>query len=172
MGFFLWIRRVQISKRKMVEKGIPLDTSILLRVCIACAIDTDDALYTIVSFGASSFLFLGGIQLNFKWTLLAMILTYMVSSVGETVGILIAYHNTPSVAALVPTSDIMASRLRHAKPELNPSSVYEDLGRGTAIVVMVFVTQVILISFVVSLWWTSTGLACDQVHSQQQLHFP
>jgi hypothetical protein len=110
----------------------------------------DNFFYTIVSFGAASFLFLGGIQLHFKWTLLAMIVTYTISSVGETVGILLAFKNTPSLQTLVVTSDVMASRMRSIKAELNPSSVYEDLGRGKEIVVMVFITQVILISFVVS----------------------
>ena len=148
----MWVRRVQTYKTKLEDRKVIIDSNILLRVCISCAIDTEDAFYTIVSFGAASFLFLGGIQLNFKWTLLAMIVTYTVSSVGETLGILLAFFSAPSLERLVATSDIMASRMRGIKAELNPSSVYEDLGRGSTIVVMVFVTQVILISFVVSLF--------------------
>jgi hypothetical protein len=50
----------------------------------------------------------------------------------------------------VVTSDILESQMRGIKAELNPSNVYEDLGRGKTIVLMVFITQVILISFVVS----------------------
>jgi hypothetical protein len=150
IGFLIWLRRVENFKKKMAERKIALERNVLFRSYISCAIDSDDPFYTIVSFGAASFLFLGGLQLQFKWTLLAMIVTYTVSSGGETARILIAYFCTPSLKTLVVTSDILESQMRGIKAELNPSNVYEDLGRGKTIVLMVFITQVILISFVVS----------------------
>ncbi|KAI2493623.1 hypothetical protein MHU86_20911 [Fragilaria crotonensis] len=44
----------------------------------------------------------------------------------------------------------MESSMRKAvETELKPANVYEDLGRGRTIVIMVFITQAVLISFVV-----------------------
>lgn len=150
----MWLRRVQVLKTAMAQRKPPivLEGSTLVRAYISCAIDSDDPFYTIVSYGAVSFLFLGGIQLNYNATLLAMIVTYAASALGETLRILLAWKHTPSLADLVVTSEILASQMRSVKTQLSPSNVYEDLGRGKTIVLMVFFTQVILISFVVSLW--------------------
>jgi hypothetical protein len=106
-------------------------------------------LYTTISYGASSFLFLGAIQLNYQWTLLGMLVFYTFTSLGETVRVLLALSHANSLADIVVTSGFLASKLRTVSTELKPANVYEDLGRGTTIVLMVFVTQIILISFVV-----------------------
>lgn len=150
MGFVMWIRRLQFVKMKMAERGISVEWNVLLRALISSATDSDEPLYTTVSFGAASFLFLGGLQINFPWTLLVMLSTYALSAMTETARILIAFVYTPSLKTLVETSDIVASQMRSLKAELTPSNVYEDLGRGKTIVLMVFITQVILIGFVVS----------------------
>jgi hypothetical protein len=149
MGCNMWLRRVGRFKERMAERNVTLEKHVLLRAYISCAIDSDDTFYALVSFVAASFLFLGGFQLHFKWTLLAMILTYTVTSVGETASVILAVRNTPSSKELIVTSDTMGSRMRNLKAELNPTSVYEDLGRDKTIVLMVFITQVILIVFVV-----------------------
>lgn len=150
-GIAMWLSRVQALKRKMAARDPPviLTGTALLRGYISCAIDSDSPFYVIVSFGAVSFLFLGGIQLDYKWTLLAMIILYTVSALGETVRVLLALSSSRSLADVVVTSGYLASKLRGVTTDLNPSNVYEDLGRGKTIVIMVFITQVILIAFVV-----------------------
>lgn len=151
-AIFMWCHRIGKLKKKLAALNPPiiLTGNALARAWISCAIDSDSPFYVIVSFGAVSFLFLGGVQLDYKWTLLAMIILYTVSSLGETVRILLALSSSASLADVVMTSDILASQLRGVSTELKPSNVYEDMGRGKTIVVMVFITQVILISFVVS----------------------
>ena len=142
---------MHVLKRKMAERQPPikLTWNTLFRVYISCAIDSDSPLYTTVSYCGSSFLFLGAIQMNYEWTLLAMVVFYTISSLGETVRVLLALSHANSLADIVVTSGFLASKLRTVATELKPSNVYEDLGRGYTIVLMVFVTQVVLISFVV-----------------------
>lgn len=149
-GFLMWCHRVHMLKRKMLEREPPvkLTFNTMLRAYISCAIDSDSPFYTTVSYGASSFLFLGAMQINYEWTLLAMLAFYMITSLGETVRVLLALSHANSLADIVVTSGFLASKLRTVATELRPSNVYEDLGRGKTIVLMVFVTQIILISFV------------------------
>ena len=121
----------------------------MLRALISRAIDNDDPKYTIASFSAFSFLFLGGLQLNYYWTLLAMIIVYFVASFGDSARILLAFSSATSLRDVIHTSHIVQSQMRTVQTTLNPSNVYEDLGRGVTIVTMVFITQMILIAFVV-----------------------
>ncbi len=147
----MWLHRVRILKKKMAARNPPvkLTGNTLMRAYISCAIDSDSPFYTTVSFGGVSFLFLAGIQLHYRWTLLVMMAFYTVSSLGETVRVLLALAHGNSLADIVVTSSFLASKLRNVSTELKPSNVYEDLGRGKTIVMMVFITQVILILFVV-----------------------
>ena len=133
----------------MKARDIPLDRNLMIRAYISCALDSDEPFYAIVSFGAVSFLFLGGIQLHYHWTLFAMAVTYSCSAMAEVARILLAFHYTPSLKVLVVEGELLASQMRSIKAELNPTSVYEDLGRGHTIVIMVFVTQALLIMMVV-----------------------
>ena len=158
-GFLLWVRRVYQTKQDVeklgVKKPFGFGSGLLLRAMISRAIDNDDPTYTVVSFGAFSFLFLGGIQLSYQTTLVAMLIVYAVASFGDSARILLAVKSATSLQDVVQTSSIVHSSLRkkqqqqQATTKLNPSNVYEDLGRGKTIVIMVFVTQCILISFVV-----------------------
>ena len=153
-GFLLWVRRVYQTKQDVEKLGVSFTGTVLLRAMISRAIDNDDPLYTVVSFGAFSFLFLGGIQLSYQTTLVAMLVVYAVASFGDSARILLAVKSATSLQDVVQTSSIVHSSLRKkqqqaASTKLNPSNVYEDLGRGKTIVIMVFITQCILISFVV-----------------------
>eukprot|EP00934_Nitzschia_sp_Nitz4_P000352 Nitzschia sp. Nitz4//scaffold45_size130396//32879//34533//NITZ4_003439-RA/size130396-snap-gene-0.123-mRNA-1//1//CDS//3329552368//352//frame0 len=150
LGFVLWIQRVLALKAEMAAKNPPiiLQGNSMIRACISCAIDSDDSFYVIVSYSSVAFLFLGGIQLDYKWTLLGMIIVYTVSAVSEAIRVLLAFSSGRSLADVVVTSDLMASKLRGVSTTLKPSNVYEDLGRGRTIVFMTFLTQIILISFV------------------------
>jgi hypothetical protein len=142
--------RLSRMSKLMAEKGIKFQGTTLLRGAISCAIDVDDSFYVIVSFGGVSFLFLGGIQKDYQWTMVAMIITYFVASLGETIKVLLALGTAKRLADVVVTSDLMKSQLRNVSTQLKPSNVYEDLGRGWVIVLMTFITQCILIAFVVS----------------------
>lgn len=149
----MWVHRYNKLRDDMAAKDPPiiLKGNSQMRALISCAIDSDSPFYVIVSYGAASFLFLGGIQLNYEWTLLAMILVYVASAVGETIRVLLAFQSAKSLGDVVVTSALMASKVRGVSTDLRPSNVYEDLGRGRTIVFMVFITQVILIAFVVSI---------------------
>lgn len=132
----------------------------MLRAMISRAIDNDEAAYTVASFAACSFLFLGGLQLDYQGTLLAMLFLYIVVSLGDTLRILLAVASANSLSDVVQTSSIVHSRLREVQARLNPSNVYEDLGRNKTIVCMVFITQCILIAFVVrqQLWLVAVAV--------------
>mmetsp|Transcript_26611 Transcript_26611/g.44409 ORF Transcript_26611/g.44409 Transcript_26611/m.44409 type:complete len:425 (+) Transcript_26611:321-1595(+) len=149
MGFIMWLRRLAALKKTL---GVPLKGSILLRAMISVAIDSDEPFYTIVSFSAFSFIFLGGLQLDYVITFSVMLGFFGLSAFGDSVRVLLAYQGATSLADVVVTSNIMESKMRNrtVTTELKPGNVYEDLGRGRTIVLMVFVTQVILISFVVT----------------------
>lgn len=144
----MWVRRLQHLKANL---GHPMTGTILLRAMISVAIDSDEPFYTIVSFSAFSFFFLGGLQLDYTITFTAMLLFFGLASFGDSLRVLLAFRGATSLADVVVTSNIMESKMRdrRATTELKPSNVYEDLGRGRTIVFMVFCTQVILISFVV-----------------------
>jgi hypothetical protein len=117
---------------------------------ISTAIDAEEPFYTIASFSAFSFLFLGGLQLDYRISLMAMLGIFAITSVGDSVRVILAFLDATSLSDAVVSSDIMESSMRKAvETELKPANVYEDLGRGRTIIIMVFVTQVILISFVV-----------------------
>jgi hypothetical protein len=150
ISLIMWLRRVFVFRKTMKEREIPLHGHLWVRAFITCAMALDDPLYTIVRYAAASFLFLGGIQLHFRWTLLAMLLTYTASATAETARIVIAFLSTPSLKSLVVAGDgMLAAQMRGITTQLNPSSVYEDIGRGKTITFMVFITQAILISIVV-----------------------
>lgn len=167
MGIGMWYRRVEALKAEMAALNPPiiLKGNSLARAWISCAIDSDSPAYVTISYGAAAFLFLGGIQLDYRWTLLAMISFYFVSSLGESVRILLAFSSARSLADVVVTSDFLASKLRGASTQLKPSNVYEDLGRSRTVVLMVFITQVILIAFVVSQLHVFFGKAGNQQRS-------
>jgi hypothetical protein len=138
-------------KKKITDHGAKFDGNLASRALISATIDSDSSLYVIVSFSAVSFLFLGGIQLDYEMTLVAMIASYSVTSLGESLRVYLAYKNANSLKDVVHTSAIVQSTLHNVSMDLNPSNVYEDLGRGITIILMTFVTQLILIAFVVSI---------------------
>jgi hypothetical protein len=154
----MWIRRVYQCKQELAKLNVSFQGLTILRAMISRAIDNDDAAYTIVSFAAFSFLFLGGLQLAYQTTFVAMIIVYIVVSCGDSLRIVLAMLNANSLADVIQTSSIVHSKLRAPKAVLNPSNVYEDLGRGATIVNMVFITQVLLIAFVVRLVHSMQGM--------------
>lgn len=148
----MWLRRLKALKANLLkDHNVTLGGSVLFRAMISVAIDSDEPFYTIVSFSAFSFFFLAGLQLNYTVTFSSMLAFFGLCAFGDSVRVLLAFSGANSLADVVFTSKVMESKLRNkpATTELKPSNVYEDLGRGRTIVMMVFFTQVILISFVV-----------------------
>ena len=145
----MWIRRVWKCKKELEALNVPFQGITVVRAMISRAIDNDDPAYTVASFAAFSFLFLGGLQLSYETTFISMIIVYAVMSLGDCLRIVLAMMSATSLKDVVQTSKIVHSKLRTPQASLNPSNVYEDLGRGKTIVTMVFITQVLLIAFVV-----------------------
>ena len=122
-GIVMWWNRVRRLEEEMKEKNIVLRGSDLIRAYISCAIDSDSPFYVIVSYAATSFLFLGGLQLDYEWTLFAMIIVYCVTSLGEVIRVMLAFRNTKSLETLVVTSDLIAAKIRGASTDFKPSKV-------------------------------------------------
>jgi hypothetical protein len=149
LGFLFWLHRVYQTKLYLDQLNVPFTGSVMIRAMISRAIDNDDPGYVVISFSAFSFLFLGGLQLQFEWALLSMLAFYSIVSLGDSIRIILAVASAKSLADVVQDSSIVHSNFRKVEATLKPTNVYEDLGRGNTIVGMVFVTQVILVSFIV-----------------------
>jgi len=108
-------------------------------------------LFTMVVYSGASFIFLGGIQIDYDTTLGCMLATYIITCSMEVIRVLLAYQSVESVDdALSLSSDMMKRKYaKHLSKDLKPQNVYQDFGRKFHIVFMIFVTQFILISFVV-----------------------
>jgi hypothetical protein len=162
----MWLRRLYVIKHRL---DVPFRGSYLVRAMISTAIDSEEPVYTIVSFSATSFLFLGALQLDYRASFLIMLGTFGVTSLGDSVRVILAFRNATSMQDAYVSSDMVESSLRAAKEtELKPTNVYEDLGRGRIIVIMVFITQAILITFVVRLAWNEFLTAALDVVSTKQ----
>jgi hypothetical protein len=129
----MWIRRVYKFKQERAKVNMTFQGMTAIRAMISLAIDNDDPAYTVASFAAFSFLFLGGLQLSYQTTFIVMIILYALASVGDSARIILAMLSANSLADVVQDSIIVGSKLRTAKAVLNPSNVYEDIGRGTTI---------------------------------------
>jgi len=153
----MYLRRLRELQQSI---GVHLVGSTLVRAMITVGIDSNEPTYTIASFSAVSFLFLGGLQLNYHFTFSLMIGLYVFTSGGDSLNVILAFYGSTSMKDLVVTSDILKSQLRTVTAQLNPSNVYEDLGRGWIIVLMVYFTQLILIGFVAADVYGSETHSC------------
>jgi len=152
-GFILWILRIKAVKDQLEKNGVKLTTNDSLRIIISATIDNDSNVYTIVSYSGLSFLFLAGIQWNFRATLCVMMIFYIVASAGDSLRILLAYSSFKTleeVTAVSQKGGLSKKVLKNTEllATLKPGNVYEDISRGATIVFMVFALQVILTSFV------------------------
>jgi hypothetical protein len=149
LGFLLWVRRI---KRIRAEIAEPLTKSLPLRTMLSALIDNDEPVYAIVKMAAQSFLFLGGLQLNYTVGLYAMFAYFAFESCGDSFGVILAFYEANDFSDVVVTSNSVRKELNAKTMTLQPTNVYEDVGRDLNIVTMVFITQLILISFVVSVF--------------------
>lgn len=132
----------------------------LLRGMIACAIDNDSPYYTIISYSAVSLIFLGGIQIDYQNTFVAMICYYCLVSGGDTMRVLLAFYEYGSLSDVFIFSEMdtgLKDKHKEDKEErdrkfetmeVEPSNIYEDMGREKTIVFMIFATQIIFVTFV------------------------
>jgi hypothetical protein len=74
---------------------------------------------------------------------------FALESTSDSIRVLTAVSEVSSVKELVAASSNIRSKLRNVTTQLKPSNVYEDLSRTKIVVTMVFVTQCLLIAFVV-----------------------
>ena len=165
-GFFLiisiimWVFRLRKLMANTLETtGKPLKGTELIRGGLAVLNDNDDSAYTIVSFSATSFLFLGGFQTNFESTFVVLIVFFFFASLIDIARVLLAYSNYDSLKDVA----IYSSRLKAVEKEqeetdtiveIQPTNIYEDFGRESTIVFMIFFTQVLFVSIVVSILLT------------------
>ena len=91
------------TKQQLEELKISFSGTTLVRAMISRAIDNDDPTYTVISYAAFSFLFLGGIQLSYQSTLVGMLVVYAVASLGDTLRIVLAVVNANSLSDVVQT---------------------------------------------------------------------
>jgi hypothetical protein len=149
IGVVLWVRRI---KRIRAEIEEPLTGSLPMRTMLSALIDNDEPFYAIVKMAAQSFLFLGGLQLNYTAGLYAMFGYFAFESCGDSFGVILAFYEAHDFSDVVVTSNSVRRELNRKAMTLQPTNVYEDVGRDLNIVTMVFITQLILISFVVSVF--------------------
>jgi hypothetical protein len=147
VGIVLWVRRLQ---RIRADIDGPLTGSLPLRTMLSALIDNDEPFYTIVKMAAQSFLFLGGLQLNYTAAFSAMLGYFALESCADSFRVVLAFHEAHDFSDCIVTSKSLRRELNNKTMTLQPTNVYEDVGRDTTIVTMVFITQFILIAFVVS----------------------
>jgi hypothetical protein len=117
--------------------------------------------------GFYSFMFLGGFQLNYSTTFMAMLVWFTLESVAEASRVVLAFMEVDELQDFVAVSRIRFRELKknhtnakNHKITLEPSNVYEDLSRNPDIVVMIFILQSIMIAFVVTDIFASETLSC------------
>lgn len=150
LAIVLWAQRVAALRKYLGEDKLSRGT-VRFRSYLSAYIDSDTPLYTIAKMASQSFIFLGGLQMNYRLTFSIMLAFFALESSCDSLRILLSFREANSLDDVVVTSKEMRTELRrHPLTILQPNNVYEDLTRKSLIVGMVFVTQAILISFVVT----------------------
>jgi len=149
-----------VFRYKKLLKDTPAPSrNIKLRAMIAAYIDNDNPFYTCSKLISQSFFFLGGLQWDYENTFTAMLAWFTFESALDALRILLAVKQATSLKNLVVASKSLRQDMkRRSTTELSPTNVYEDISRDKYIVFMVFITQTVLISFVVSTVLPSNSL--------------
>ena len=145
----LWVVRYHEKKNSVPMDKLDYWTNV--RAMISAAIDNDNPVYTIVKISAQSIMFLGGIQIDYHTAFTVMLIFFTIESSLDTFRTLLCVYQYSNPKELVITSADLKKDINTDSPvtQLQPTNVYEDLTRVSYVVVMVFVTQFLLISFVV-----------------------
>jgi hypothetical protein len=133
-----------------------------MRVIMSTIADNDDPIFTMVRVSSQSLLFLAGFQVNYLLTLVVMCVYYTVISVTDSLRVIISLNEADRLQDLVEVSKrdrrFLASTLTlmaksngttNVAIDLKTQNVYEDISRNMTVVMLVFLTQSVLIAFVV-----------------------
>lgn len=163
LGFLLWIRRVFVVQNDLLHDVKQLTAMLRFRCWLTAYTENDNAMFTCTRTAAQSFLVLAGLQLNYRVAFLAMVGFFTFESSFDSLRVFLALRESKSLDDLVITSKFLKADLRKhpLSTTLTPSNVYEDLTRDVFVVGMVFVTQTLLISFVVSILLVVVVAATD-----------
>ena len=141
----------RLDPRHRRRKGV------LFRAALVTLGDDDEPLFTILRMMSQGFLLLGGFQIDYHTTLLVLLGIYFFISLRDTFRVLVAYHANKKVDDYVVVSKrqeqiVVQSKQANNKSswiELKTKNIYENLSRDFVVVAMVFVTQALLIAFVI-----------------------
>lgn len=150
VAVYLWCKRLREIRGAI--KASDWSFKLGLRAMISAAIDIDSPVYTIVKTTCQSFLFLAGIQVHYELALVVMLVYCSFEAALDAFRTWLCFVEYQDFNDLVVTSHRLRTRINNnhkTSTQLTPSNVYEDLSRDPYIVVMVFITQALLISFVV-----------------------
>lgn len=161
VAFLQYVIRVRRFKRHVM--GNKSSNSVMLRTLISCYIDTDSPMFVVTKYTAQSFWFLGGMEIDYKASFYVMMQIFALESSLDTLRVILAYFESDSLNKYVPTSDSFVKSQTSSGEcctVVKPTNVYEDLTRSYLVVGMVFVTQVLLMSFTVVDIYQSSTMTC------------
>ena len=79
-----------------------------------------------------------------------MLAYFALESCGDSFGVVLAFYEAHDLSDVIVTCKNVRRELNNKAMTLQPNNVYEDVGCDLNVVSMVFVTQSILIAFIVS----------------------
>jgi hypothetical protein len=158
--YILYLKRV----RRLSQKFSPEEFHGTLKLCtkLSAYMDHYEAPgFATLRVSTKGFFILSVCQYNFHLGFWIMIGMLVIESSLDTLRVLLAYWRCKSVKSVVAIVDEEARDLRSTvATTLEPTNVYEDLTRPQAIGVMVFVTQVFLITLVLRDTYQNTMRTC------------
>jgi hypothetical protein len=163
LAFIQYVNRVRRFKRYMPTPWKKGKLSVTVRTIISCYVDTDDPMFVITKYSAQSFWFLGGMEIDYKVAFYFMMQIFALESILDSLRVVLAYYEAESLKEYIPTSDSFVKHKASSDDNvlvLTPTNVYEDITRSYLVVGMVFVTQVLLISFTVIDIYRSPTMTC------------
>jgi hypothetical protein len=137
----MYCRRVQRLQSKFHTDAF--QGSLRAAILISAYIDDHEAFaFAIVRTCTKSFLFLGGLQLDYQqWGFVIMMGVLLLESSLDTIRILLAYSHCRSLEKVRAIADHEAKGLKE-NSKFEPTNVYEDFTRPGWIAAMVFLLQV------------------------------
>lgn len=131
--------------------------TVFTRVFLAAIMQGGDAMYTIFSQTGIAFLFLGFFQTDYTLSQAMLILFYFLVTCLDVVRVYMAYREYTSLNDLVVTANLYRSldpangaTKNRGIFEYDVDNVYQNVSRNALMVLLVFLAQIILTSFVVS----------------------
>ena len=106
------------------EIKVPFDGTVMVNTMVSATLDSDEPVYVIVSTSAVSFIILGGLQLDYTFTVSLMLGLFALLSCGDVLRIYLAYRNYDSLANVITGSHMIQTNIRTVTTELRPSNVY------------------------------------------------